>query len=63
MAENEVFLELDERGRAALRAHGAKPRARYLATFRADGSILLTPAVVMTEAQWKASQPDQNGGA
>ena len=47
----ETLIELDERGRAALRAHGAKPGARYIVDFLPDGSIHLTPAVVMTVAE------------
>ena len=48
---SETLIELDERGRAALKAHGAKPGARYIADFLPDGSIHLTPAVVMTAAE------------
>lgn len=47
----ETLIELDERGRAALKAHGARPGARYIADFLPDGSIHLTPAVVMTVAE------------
>jgi hypothetical protein len=47
----ETLIELDERGRAALKAYGAKPGARYIVTFLPDGSIYLTPAVVMTAAE------------
>ena len=47
----EILIELDERGRAALKAHGAKPGARYIADFLPDGSIHLTPAVVITAAE------------
>jgi hypothetical protein len=47
----ETLIELDERGRAALKAHGAKPGARYIADFLPDGSIHLTPAVIMTAAE------------
>jgi hypothetical protein len=47
----ETLIELDERGRAALKAHGARPGARYIATFLPDGSIHLTPAIVMTVAE------------
>jgi hypothetical protein len=47
----ETLIELDERGRAALKAHGGKPGARYIADFLPDGSIHLTPAVVMTAAE------------
>jgi hypothetical protein len=47
----ETLIELDERGRAALKGHGAKPGARYIATFLPDGSILLTPALVVTAAE------------
>jgi hypothetical protein len=39
---SETLIELDERGRAALKAHGAKPGARYIADFLPDGSIHLT---------------------
>ena len=47
----EILIELDERGRAALEAYGARPGARYIADFLPDGSIHLTPAVVMTVAE------------
>lgn len=47
----ETLIELDERGRAALKAYGAKPGARYIATFLPDGSIHLTPAIVVTAAE------------
>jgi hypothetical protein len=47
----DTLIELDERGRAALKAYGAKPGARYIADFLPDGSILLTPAVVVTAAE------------
>lgn len=47
----ETLIELDERGRAALKAYGAKPGARYIATFLSDGSIHLTPAVVVTASE------------
>jgi hypothetical protein len=53
---SETLIELDKRGRAALKAHGAKPGARNIADFLPDGSIHLTPAVVMTAAEasmWK----------
>ena len=53
---SETLIELDERGRAALKAHGAKPGARYIVDLLADGSIHLTPALVMTAAEasmWK----------
>ena len=57
----EVLVELDERGRAALRAHGAQPGARYLATFLEDGSIVLTPAVVVTAADMAALKAQTPG--
>jgi hypothetical protein len=47
----ETLIELDERGRAALKAHGGQPGARYIADFLPDGSIHLTPAVVMTATE------------
>jgi hypothetical protein len=48
---SEALIELDERGRAALKAYGAQPGARYIATFLPDGSIHLTPAIVVTAAE------------
>lgn len=47
----ESLVELDERGRAALKGYGAKPGARYLVAVLPDGSIHLTPAVVVTAAE------------
>jgi hypothetical protein len=47
----ETLIELDERGRAELKKYGARPGARYIATFLPDGSIHLTPAIVMTAAE------------
>lgn len=46
-----TLIELDERGRAALKAYGAQPGARYIAEVLPDGSIHLTPAVVVTAAE------------
>jgi hypothetical protein len=46
-----VAVDCFARGRAALKAYGAKPGARYIADFLSDGSIHLTPAVVMTVAE------------
>ena len=48
---SETLIELDERGRAALKAYGAKPGARYIASFLPDGSIHLTSAIVVTAAE------------
>ena len=43
-----AFVETDSRGRVVLPGH---PNQRYLVRENADGSILLQPATVMTEAQ------------
>lgn len=48
---SDILIELDDRGRAVLTGHGVRPRDRYLADFLPDGSIHLTPAVVMTAAE------------
>jgi len=43
-----AFVETDGRGRVVLPGH---PNQRYLVRENADGSILLQPATVITEAQ------------
>lgn len=42
------LIELDARRRAALGKLGKPEHTRYLVTEHPDGSLLLTPAVVMT---------------
>jgi hypothetical protein len=53
----ETILELDERRRTSLGKIGR--HRRYLATVEEDGTIVLAPAVVMSEAEAKLLQrPD-----
>jgi hypothetical protein len=48
---HEVVLELDERRRASLGRIGRPEHRRYLVTEEPDGTIVLRPAVVMTELE------------
>lgn len=47
----EVILELDERRRASLGRIGRPEHRRYLVAEEPDGTIVLRPAVVMTELE------------
>jgi hypothetical protein len=47
----EILIELDDRRRASLGKLGRPEHRRYLATELPDGTIVLTPAVVMTELE------------
>lgn len=47
----ETLVELDERRRASLGKVGKAEHRRYLAHEEADGTIILVPAVVMSESQ------------
>lgn len=51
MSTTDVVLELDERRRASLGRIGHPEHRRYLVTEQPDGTIILTPAVVMTELE------------
>lgn len=56
--EPEQLLDPDSRGRVSLRALGT-PAPHYLARKEHDGTIVLTPAVVLTEAEARLQQrPD-----
>ena len=46
-----TLLELDERRRTSLNKIGQSQHRRYLVTENPDGSILLSPAVVMSELE------------
>ncbi|WP_420619134.1 hypothetical protein [Candidatus Poriferisocius sp.] len=48
MTEIPQLVELDARRRVALGKFGKPEHTRYLVTEHPDGSLLLTPAVVMT---------------
>lgn len=52
-AVEEVLIELDDRRRASFGKLGRPEHRRYLATEQSDGTIVLTPAVVMTELEAK----------
>ena len=47
----EVLIELDDRRRASLGKVGRAEHRRYLAREEPDGTIILEPAVVMTETE------------
>jgi hypothetical protein len=47
----EELIELDDRRRVALGKVGKPEHRRYLAETHPDGTIILKPAVVVTEAQ------------
>ncbi len=51
MTETDVVLELDERRRASLGRIGRPEHRRYLVTEEPDGTIVMRPAVVMTELE------------
>lgn len=48
---NEVLVELDDRRRMSLGKVGKPEHRRYLAVEHPDGTIVLTPAVVMSEME------------
>lgn len=50
-ALTDVLLELDERRRASLGRIGNPEHRRYLVTEEPDGTIILRPAVVMSELE------------
>ena len=55
----EHLVEVDDRRRIALGKIGRPQDTRYLATAHPDGTIVLRPAVVMTEAQLRyLANPD-----
>ncbi len=47
----DVLIELDDRRRASLGKLGRPEHRRYLAIEHSDGTIVLTPAIVMTELE------------
>lgn len=51
MTDSDVMLELDERRRASLGRIGRPEHNRYLVTEEPDGTIVLRPAVVLTEME------------
>ncbi|MBU1225798.1 MAG: hypothetical protein KJ698_01120 [Actinobacteria bacterium] len=48
MSPEAVLVELDQRRRVSLGKIGHEGHRRYLASVESDGTIVLTPAVVMT---------------
>lgn len=49
----DVVVELDERRRVSLGKIGRPEHRRYLAHEEPDGTIVFTPAVVISEAQYQ----------
>ena len=59
MEQEGVLIELDGRRRAYLGRVGLSRHTRYLAHTKEDGTIVMEPAVVMTEHDlWLAQRPD-----
>lgn len=56
---SDVVVELDERRRVSLGKIGRPEHRRYLAHEEPDGTIVFTPAVVISEAQYQLlANPD-----
>lgn len=56
---SDVVVELDDRRRVSLGKIGRPEHRRYLAHEEPDGTIVFTPAVVMSEAQYQLlANPD-----
>ena len=51
MYSEAVLVELDRRRRVSLGRIGHEGHSRYLASVESDGTIVLRPAVVMTELE------------
>ena len=51
MSSEAVLVELDRRRRVSLGRIGHEGHSRYLASVESDGTIVLRPAVVMTELE------------
>jgi len=51
MSAEPVLVELDQRRRVSLGKIGHERHKRYLASVEPDGTIILKPAVVMTELE------------
>src|SRR5688500_8829682 len=51
MSEKPVLVEVDRRGRVSLGRVTRASHDRYLAHEEADGTVVLTPAVVMSELE------------
>ncbi len=59
MGSPEVLIELDDRRRVALGRVGLAKHSRYVARTEPDGTIIFSPAVVMTEHDLRlAERPD-----
>ena len=48
---NGILIELDSRRRVSLGRVGRAEHTRYLANEQPDGTVILTPAVVMSETE------------
>jgi hypothetical protein len=51
MACDDVIVETDPRGRVSLARLGVQGGHRYIGRIEPDGTVVLEPAIVMTEAE------------
>ncbi len=59
MAVPEQLVELDERRRVSLGRIGRQEHTRYLVSEEADGTLVFTPAVVLSELELKLLANDE----
>jgi len=55
----EQLVELDERRRVSLGRIGRQEHTRYLVTEESDGTLVFTPAVVLSELELKLLANDE----
>lgn len=55
----DLVIEADERGRVSLARAGVEPNQRYVVHVESDGSVILSPAVVMTAHEARFLQNNQ----
>jgi hypothetical protein len=55
----EVLVELDDRRRVSLGRIGRQEHTRYLVTEEPDGTLVFTPAVVLSELEAKLLANDE----
>lgn len=53
MTDPQTIVELDDRRRVSFGRIGQPEHRRYLVREETDGTIVMTPAVVMTETEFK----------
>lgn len=52
----DAVVEADERGRVSLGRAGVRPSQRYVAHVEPDGTVILTPAAVVTSYERASSR-------